>query len=107
MEEKVNLYTHSSFLASLVQDKFRKKIGRNSSGYFLNSLNERDLSSFLDNIESDLENISYKVLYIGENNFRNLDSPVVRERFSDGLIFENKLDSKTYTKNGRPFKLVG
>ena len=101
MEEKVNFYTASSLLADLAQETFKKKIGRNRAGYVFNSLNEKDLSQFLDTLEPNLDNEIYRVLY------EKSDSQIARERFSNGLIFENKANSKTYTQNGISFRLVG
>ena len=97
MEEKVDFYTDSIFLESLVQGRFKRNY----------SLEKEELLYFLDDLEQNLDKTSYRVLERRSNFQRNFKNPVVRERFANGLVRDNNHDSNTYTKNGTSFRLVG
>jgi len=109
MEEKVDFYTTSRKLAKRVGREFEKDIDEfltESQEYYFNHLSKDKLFSYLDRVNNSLENTSYQVLITEDIETETLEDLILRRRFSDGLVFDNNHNSKTYTQNGISLKLV-
>ena len=109
MEEKVDFYTTSRKLAKRVGWEFEKDIDEfltESQEYYFNHLSKDKLFSYLDRVDNSLENTSYQVLITEDMETETLEDLILRRRFSDGLVFDNNHNSKTYTQNGISLKLV-
>ena len=111
MGEKVDFYTKSSELAKRIGLEFEKDIEdeflTESQEYYFNHLSKDKLFSYLDRVDNSLENTSYQVLITEDMETETLEDLILRRRFSDGLVFDNNHNSKTYTQNGLSLKLIG
>jgi len=88
MEEKVDFCSDAPFLENLVQMRFKRN----------DSLDKDELLYFLNDIEQNLDTTSYQV--------STKEELVIRKRFSDGLVYENTLDSQFYTQNGITLRIA-
>lgn len=110
MGEKVDFYTKSSELAKRIERVFGKDMDEflaESKEYYFNHLSKDKLFSYLDRVDNSLENTSYQVLITEDKGIETVEDLILRRRFSDGLVFDNNHNSKTYTQNGLSLKLVG
>ena len=108
MEEKVDFYTTSKKVAKQVGLEFDRDTAdyiEETNEYYFN-LPKCKLFDYLDRKDSSFGNKSYQVLTNEDLDVESLEGLIVRERFSDGLVQKNILDSKLYTKNNVTLRIA-